>query len=214
MSEVNYTAIVTENLNREINSAEAAIAKFNERMQTNPMYALEWANEVYTAVAAKGQLEYIQKAVVNAQEDGLTKEEYAEFLKSLDRFFAGELRHTGVSDSTSGSARLLNTARAETAAKWFDPSGWNLGVSRPMVEKALREHVGMKYDINDFSEEAMTAIYGNFYTLVGFEVNTPAGQVKVDLMSEEKAAFANWDGEESDEINAILRAVKVRAIES
>ena len=141
MAEINYTEHVLEFIDRELETVNKEITKFTENLVLNPIYALEWANPVYTAAAAvQNQLINVRRAIESAQEKGLTEDEFNEFVRSIRRDLALELRHTGVSDSTSGSTRLLNVARAEAAAKWFEGSGRGL-LNFETIEKALREHV-------------------------------------------------------------------------
>ena len=65
----------------------------------------------------------------------------------------------------------------------------------------------MTYAIDD----GMEPLYGKYWAVVGFRVNTPRGPVDVNLTDAEKAVFSEWDGGPEDGLDSICRAVRARA---
>ena len=126
-----------------IDGADAEIAKFAERIAENPVYALERADEVMLAAASRNihsrlvsSLEHACAKVEAAEDGPVTEADIDKLMQTFDQEFATDIRLQGVSNSTSGSHRLMNQARAEVAAKWFDNYGFGM-VSREGIRNAL-----------------------------------------------------------------------------
>ena len=146
-TQVSKIDLIIKVLESEVEGADAQIAKFGEALAQDPMTAFEWADKTILAVARKRNsmrlLSRIRLAKAKAEnpEEGAQVKTADEIMENLDRDFSIETRQQRLSDSTSGSHRLMNQARSEVAAHWFDPTGSGR-VTRKTVREALLELMG------------------------------------------------------------------------
>ena len=95
--------------------AEKALAKFKERLESDPVYAFEWGDAAYIAAARLTEARHIADGIAAVRE-GRNKLE--EIVPTIDRLFAGDLV-TRMGGTTSDSSNLMAKAQAVVAGKWL-----------------------------------------------------------------------------------------------
>ena len=103
-----------------IKNCNATIKKFQEQLENDPRYALEWGDGVYLAVSKMENVKQIQRLVDHFEENYNVENIVEKCLGSLDRFFVNKLQRSGMNGSTSLSHRAMEIADTETAGLWFD----------------------------------------------------------------------------------------------
>lgn len=128
-----------------IAGAQKDLVQFASDFSVNPRYALEWGDKAFLGTARMEYLHQIRCVLVNAakfveERGGLTRQEVDACLRSMDRSALHNIKSAGVSGSTSGSHRLMDQARVEVFAEWFeDISRW--GVTRENLAVVLEDHL-------------------------------------------------------------------------
>ena len=136
----------------EIASCEAIISEFKDNFDKNPLYALEWADNCYLAVANMGMLRDVRNVLKFAKENPnhssvIEFESHGGVLDGLDYSMSNHLRGNRLSSSTSASHRMMNTANAEVASEWFSTSMWGSTVNRRYVVKVLTSLSSVPFDV-------------------------------------------------------------------
>ena len=125
----------------EINNCNATIKKFQEQLENDPRYALEWGDGVYLVASKMENLKKFQLLLDYFEENYNVENIVEKCLRLLDRFFVNKLKRSSMSGSTL-SHRAMNIADMETAGLWFDDDDFGFEtLKRSNIKEILDEAI-------------------------------------------------------------------------
>ena len=120
------------------------INDFKDRLETNPVYAFQLADDAIKAAAYESQLYTVQKTLEMYVKRVDTDEPISpvDITADLDDFFVQEMKGARLSGSTSASSRNMNLAATEQAVNWF-ATGFGHHLRKQIID-ALRNDRSMR----------------------------------------------------------------------